>query len=217
MRYCVTVYPSPSPGPLPMRAHSSAIIQLQASQLSLSANFCKCCSVTFNCSLLAHGKILTAFTPCLQAHLDPADRSRIERLEIFDEFEEWHMIQVRQQGQYANEGALSAADGCTLSQAVLKRLHETGHCAGHIITRRQLKKSQVAIFSWLCAARPRCSSADVCMLLEPHSFSALTAHLLPPCSQEHYCITVGLNIPESSSSDSVSRCLEGLGFGRGVL
>lgn len=33
---------------------------------------------------------------CLaQAHLDAADRARIERLEIFDEFEEWHMIQVR--------------------------------------------------------------------------------------------------------------------------
>jgi len=31
---------------------------------------------------------------CAQAHLDAADRSRIEQLEIFDEFEEWHMIQV---------------------------------------------------------------------------------------------------------------------------
>lgn len=28
-----------------------------------------------------------------QQHLDPADKRRIERLEIFDEFEEWHMIQ----------------------------------------------------------------------------------------------------------------------------
>lgn len=27
--------------------------------------------------------------------MDAADRARIERLEIFDEFEEWHMIQVR--------------------------------------------------------------------------------------------------------------------------
>ncbi len=26
-------------------------------------------------------------------HLDPRDKARIERLEIFDEFEEWHMIQ----------------------------------------------------------------------------------------------------------------------------
>ena len=27
-------------------------------------------------------------------HLDKADKARVERLEIFDEFEEWHMIQV---------------------------------------------------------------------------------------------------------------------------
>lgn len=27
--------------------------------------------------------------------VDPVDRARIERLEVFDEFEEWHMIQVR--------------------------------------------------------------------------------------------------------------------------
>jgi len=27
-------------------------------------------------------------------HLDPVDRARVERLEMFDEFEEWHMIQV---------------------------------------------------------------------------------------------------------------------------
>lgn len=26
-------------------------------------------------------------------HLEPWDKARIERLEIFDEFEEWHMIQ----------------------------------------------------------------------------------------------------------------------------
>jgi tRNA wybutosine-synthesizing protein 4 len=28
-----------------------------------------------------------------RSHLDPGDKARIERLEIFDEFEEWHMIQ----------------------------------------------------------------------------------------------------------------------------
>lgn len=30
--------------------------------------------------------------------IDPADRRRIERLEIFDEFEEWHLIQVGSAG-----------------------------------------------------------------------------------------------------------------------
>lgn len=32
--------------------------------------------------------------PCRSQCIDPADRRRIERLEIFDEFEEWHLIQV---------------------------------------------------------------------------------------------------------------------------
>lgn len=30
--------------------------------------------------------------------IDPADRRRIERLEIFDEFEEWHLIQASMEG-----------------------------------------------------------------------------------------------------------------------
>ena len=29
-----------------------------------------------------------------QRHLDAAEKARAERLEVFDEFEEWHMIQV---------------------------------------------------------------------------------------------------------------------------
>ena len=29
-----------------------------------------------------------------QHHLDAAEKARAERLEVFDEFEEWHMIQV---------------------------------------------------------------------------------------------------------------------------
>jgi hypothetical protein len=35
-------------------------------------------------------------THTCRLHLDPEDKARVERLEVFDEFEEWHMIQVRQ-------------------------------------------------------------------------------------------------------------------------
>ena len=53
-------------------------------------------------TLAAHEERLTkcgftrAFAADLNAvyrkHLDPADRRRIEALELFDEFEEWHLI-----------------------------------------------------------------------------------------------------------------------------
>eukprot|EP00967_Tisochrysis_lutea_P094119 scaffold136592_cov22-Tisochrysis_lutea.AAC.2 len=44
-----------------------------------------------NC--ISQGSHTHAHCATLKARLDAADRSRIERLEIFDEFEEWHMIQ----------------------------------------------------------------------------------------------------------------------------
>lgn len=84
--------------------------------------------------------------------INPADRRRIERLEIFDEFEEWHLIQVGVAGWRV------LVRGCTsTAPRDAQMCHPPTHPCIHLHPR-----SNTTALRWASRTRPACCPASAC-------------------------------------------------------
>lgn len=132
------------------------------------------------------------FSRCTSRCIDPADRRRIERLEIFDEFEEWHLIQVFHKWRIRIFGtrcraapALLISTHChnpthpcptPLSPRAATLLHRAGdkgqHCPAAALWPSAVcsdggGSGAVCGPWWWCAGRRPAARAAICWLMSP--------------------------------------------------
>jgi hypothetical protein len=105
----------------------------------------RCCSSCLRCS------------HCI----DPVDRRRIERLEIFDEFEEWHLIQARLSCKHlAEKGTVGALPSCILACSIrMPRSQPAPPAAATLLHRHRRQGRQRPAAALWPAALPAAFSA----------------------------------------------------------
>lgn len=133
--------------------------------------------------------------------IDPADRRRVERLELFDEFEEWDLIQVsRGAGKESRNHALC----CITIDA--HALFMNSLCCSVCV--EKLKGGQKEKRQWVLpvhVTHPATATCKSSHLLPPQSNQKLTPITTSPTPQAHYCIALGIK-------DETGSLLEGFGF-----